>query len=209
VQYAAKKTLFDYAKETLFDPMGFSNEEWMHEDPAGFDNPAYGLRLRPVDMQKFGMLYLNQGCWNGQQLLSKEWISTSFSPWIKSNPARHDTNYGWYWWQDRFASGWIGHTANGWKGQRITVFPRQAIVVTTTEIMEDGSENMVYDTIINRFIRPAIASNSAVPADVAVRTKLQSLLADVWANKNVITGTVEARMVPTVTAKERHRAFMP
>jgi CubicO group peptidase (beta-lactamase class C family) len=163
VEYGTRKSLFDFGKNALFGPMGFSNEEWMHEDPAGFDNPAYGLRLRPVDMQKFGMLYLNHGCWKGQQILSEEWISTSFSPWIKSNPARSEANYGWYWWQDRFSANLVGHTASGWKGQRITVFPSQAVVVTTTAIIEDGSEDKVYRTIVDRFIGPAIAPNPLAP----------------------------------------------
>ncbi len=76
VQYATNQSLLDFAKAALFDPMGFQNEEWMHQDRAGFDNASYGLRLRPVDMQKFGILFLNEGCWDGQQLLSKAWVST-------------------------------------------------------------------------------------------------------------------------------------
>ena len=53
VQHATKQSMLDFAKRTLFSPMDFENVEWMHQDEAGFDNGAYGLRLRPIDMQKF------------------------------------------------------------------------------------------------------------------------------------------------------------
>jgi hypothetical protein len=42
----------------------------------------------------------------------------------KRKPDIREANYGWYWWADR-SSGWVGHTANGWKG-RITVVPDRA-----------------------------------------------------------------------------------
>jgi len=73
VQLATHETLLDFGTQALFDPMGFENEQWMHLDSAGYDNASYGLRLRPIDVQKFGMLFLNNGCWSGQQLIWNEW----------------------------------------------------------------------------------------------------------------------------------------
>jgi CubicO group peptidase (beta-lactamase class C family) len=55
------------------------NYEWMHQDPSGIDNGGYGLRLRPIDMQKFGVLYLNGGVWRGEPLISRSWVERSFS----------------------------------------------------------------------------------------------------------------------------------
>jgi CubicO group peptidase (beta-lactamase class C family) len=80
VQLATHKTLLDFARQVLFDPMGFENEEWMHQDSAGYDNASYGLRLRPIDMQKFGILFLNNGCWSGEQLVSKSGWRPSSRP---------------------------------------------------------------------------------------------------------------------------------
>ena len=73
MQLATHETLLDFGTQALFDPMGFENEQWMHLDSAGYDNASYGLRLRPIDVQKFGMLFLNNGCWSGQQLIWNEW----------------------------------------------------------------------------------------------------------------------------------------
>ena len=122
----------------------------MHEDPAGIDNGAYGRRLRPVDMQKFGLLYLNGGCWEDQQLLPRDWVQLSFEPWIRSQPRLQSPDYGWYWWQRQWEGGWLAHIADGWKGQRIAVFPEQKIVLSMTAIMDSG-EAAAFSEIVGRF----------------------------------------------------------
>ena len=81
------------ARENLFDPMGFINVEWMHPDQSGLDLGAYGLRMRPIDMQKFGILYLDKGVFDGKRLLSKEWIDLVYEPIIKSAASEARANY--------------------------------------------------------------------------------------------------------------------
>ncbi len=73
VQYATGKTALEFAEDRLFGPMGLRNYEWMHQDPSGIDLGGFGLRLRPIDMQKFGVLYLNGGVWRGNALISRSW----------------------------------------------------------------------------------------------------------------------------------------
>ena len=73
VQYATGKTALEFAEDRLFGPMGFRNYEWIHQDPSGIDLGGFGLRLRPIDMQKFGVLYLNGGVWRGNALISRSW----------------------------------------------------------------------------------------------------------------------------------------
>lgn len=50
--------------------------------------------LTPQDMIKIGQLYLNKGKWNGQQIVSSEWIYESTEE--KSN--WNDLKYGLLWW---------------------------------------------------------------------------------------------------------------
>jgi CubicO group peptidase (beta-lactamase class C family) len=209
VQYAARQSLLDFGKKTLFGAMDFQNEEWMHQDRAGIDNASYGLRLRPLDMQKFGILYLNQGCWDGQQLLPKDWVATSFLPWIKSRPGLREPNYGWYWWQDRFASGWIGHSAKGWKGQRITVVPDRQLVVTMTAIVEDDGDDRLYFELFNRFIIPAVDGKRRAGPDANLDARLKLGLNEVWTGKNAISPNTQPRMIPSSRPKELHREFRP
>lgn len=208
IEYSSGMTLLDFANRTLFGPMDFKNQEWMHEDSSGIDNGAYGLRLRPVDMQKFGILYLDEGCWEGKRLLQPEWTRLSFEPWIRSQPGLRDPNYGWYWWQRSWPGGGMAAVADGWKGQRIAVFPEWKMVVTMTAIIESASEeDRVFGDVIGQFAtRLRGSASGSSPPDV--KQKLGQALRRVSASKRV-PAHAEARMIPSVKAKERHAAFNP
>lgn len=217
LEYATGATELELAERYLFGPLEFRNYEWMHEDPSGIDNGAYGLRLRPVDMQKFGILYLNGGAWNGTQLLSREWAEQSFSPWIR-NPARNaglaaGLNYGWYFWTYDYGARWTARVANGWKGQRIAVIPEQRLVVTMTGIIEaqDGDEDGIFRQIIEEYLVPAVAGAPGVPArpDPALRGALADALLQVRNAPSRIAPGVEGRMVPSIAPKEQHHGFQP
>jgi CubicO group peptidase (beta-lactamase class C family) len=206
VQYAVRERLMDFANTALFRPMDFRNSEWMHTDAAGIDNPSYGLRLRPIDMQKFGILYLNQGCWNKSQLLPSEWIRQSFMPWIRNHPTNSLPNYGWFWWTNWRPDGWTEHQANGWKGQRISVFPEKQIVVTMTGIIEDGSEDHVYEHIIKNFVIPSVTS---AENDRGSTAELKAALLEVKQQKNALSAPAEYRMIPSSTSKDPKIPFRP
>jgi CubicO group peptidase (beta-lactamase class C family) len=90
VQYAAGESALELAEAALFGPMGYQNYEWMQQDLSGIDLGGFGLRLRPIDMQKFGILYLNGRTWRGQRLLSRGWVERSFAPWNRSRPESRD-----------------------------------------------------------------------------------------------------------------------
>jgi CubicO group peptidase (beta-lactamase class C family) len=122
----------------------------------GIDLGGYGLRLRPIDMQKFGVLYLNRGMWRGHPLISREWVERSFVPWNHSRPNARDPDYGWFWWAYTTPAGWSTHAAVGWKGQRIAVLPGERLVVTMTAAFEDGAENRIFNELMDQFVLPAI-----------------------------------------------------
>lgn len=210
ISYAAHRTAFEFGQEVLFGPLGFRNVEWMHEDRSGLDLGGYGLRLRPIDMQKLGNLYLANGVWNGRQILSRAWVERSFMPWNRSRPGGR-VDYGWFWWLYDFGPGWTAHVANGWKGQRIAVFRDQDLVLTTTGCIEDAPEEQVFDEMVRRYIVPAVVSgaNSGAnaPRDAAAEAELAALLDEVRRGPPRGKPGMEPRMVPSVEPKERHHAL--
>ncbi len=206
IQHGTGKSEMDFAEETLFGPLGFRNAEWMHQDRAGYDMGSHGLRLRPIDMQKFGILYMNGGVWNGRQIISRTWVERSFQPWIKSSRNR-PANYGWYWWTRNYAPGWDAHEASGWKGQRIIVVPEHRLVVTITGYMEEGY-NEVCDAIMRQYVVTLLQPNQGPLGSAALNTRLSKALMDVH-SENRMPPTPDQRMVPTVKPKEEHRPFDP
>ena len=208
LQYATGKTVLEFAEETLFGPMGFRNEEWLHQDASGLDNGGYGLRLRPIDMQKLGLLYLHHGAWNGRQLISADWVTRSFEPWNRSRPDAAQPDYGWFWWAYDFGPGWSAHVANGWKGQRIAVFPAQDIVLTMTACIEDGSEHALFEELVKKVLMPSVAEGTTAgpPKDPG---DLDALLREVHGGTPRLGDWIEYRMVPSAAPKMKRRPFDP
>ena len=212
VHLATHDTAFDFARKRLFEPMGFRNYEWMHQDPASVDNGGYGLRVRPVDMQKLGLLYLRHGEWKGRQLVPRDWVERSFTPWNRPR-GTGEPSYGSYWWTLRFGPHWTAYSAVGWKGQRITVFPEQDLVVTMTALIEDADETAAFAGLVRRFVVPSVVDGAGGDGpraeDPAVRSVLAARLEELRRGPSRILASTEPRMVPTVARKEVHRSYVP
>jgi CubicO group peptidase (beta-lactamase class C family) len=201
VAYACGKTPLELGEEAIFKPMGFRNYEWMHQDAAGNDNGGYGARLRPIDMQKLGILYLNRGVWNGARLLSEAWIDRAFGAWNKSRPDLPSPNYGWFWWQYDFGKGWLTHAASGWKGQRIAVVPEQEMVVTMTALIENEEEHVFFARLMRRFIVPSLESSTGSDEE------LRQLIDQVGRGPSRLPSHAEWRMVPSAKPKAERRPY--
>ena len=207
---ATRMAAFDFLDQALFQPMGFRNAEWMHVDASGVDNGGYGLRLRPLDMQKLGILYLRGGRWGSRQLLSKSWVERSFTPWIKTYEGPGEPNYGWYWWTRWFPSGWKALAAEGWKGQVIWIFPAQDVVVTITSYLEK-EEAATLRRVLTDFLIPAVERGRGRKAsqDAETRQELAATLAALQREPLRHPPHPEPRMLPSPKAREKRTRFRP
>lgn len=67
------KSTCDYLLDRLFNPLNFREVAWS-VCPLGFNIGASSLYIRADDAVKLGELYLRNGVWNGERLISREWI---------------------------------------------------------------------------------------------------------------------------------------
>ncbi len=116
----------DYANESLFGPLGIRNVSWP-SDPQGNNHGWGDLRLAPLDMARLGYLYLNEGAWNGEQIVPAEWVNRSTQKQVSLDEGE---GYGYQWWVSGNITGL--YEARGRGGQRISVWPEKNIVVVTT-----------------------------------------------------------------------------
>lgn len=123
VQKRVGCNLVDYLMPRLFQPLGVKRPTW-EVDPLGRTFGASGLMLALPEMHKLGLLYLQQGRWNGQQLLSPEWIRESSRKQVDNG----EEGYGYLFWRGRYNS----FRADGLYGQYSIVLPDQEAVITTT-----------------------------------------------------------------------------
>lgn len=115
IHKAIKTDLHNYANEYLFSQIGI-DVKWNYCDPQGLIPVDMCLTTR--DMAKFGQLYLQNGCWNGQQVINKEWIEKS-----RKN---YGNNYGYLWWIDEDT-----YFASGAGGSLIWVIPKEGMVIAS------------------------------------------------------------------------------
>lgn len=67
--------LCDYRMPSLFSKLGFKEVAWS-KCPMGYSMGATGLYTSSEDMAKLGQVYLDGGKYNGEQIVSKQWVDT-------------------------------------------------------------------------------------------------------------------------------------
>ncbi len=92
VKKVTGKTIKVYLKETVFKPMGISSVVW-DTDKSGNLQGMAGCGLKGKDLAKLGQLMLNDGSWNGKQILSKSFVDEAVKPALGPNSA-----CGLLWW---------------------------------------------------------------------------------------------------------------
>lgn len=136
----------DFAEQYLFKPLGISADKWM-TDPAGLPYGAGGFNLMPRDMAKLGYLYLRKGQWDGQQIISPEWVETSTQPHADVDVNAH-FGYGYHWFT---VPEMEGYAALGGGGQVILVIPKSDLVIVTTARTEESLFEL-----FDKYILPAV-----------------------------------------------------
>ncbi len=129
------RTIDDFARENLCEPLGITRFEWVGPGTWTPDNPAAmsGLRLTARDLTKIGAIYLNGGRWNGRQVVPEEWVRRSGQRVVAEISEWDDGGlwgYGYQWWVGDLATGQrvVAGVGNG--GQRLFVLPDEDLVVT-------------------------------------------------------------------------------
>jgi len=181
-----------YAREKLFHPLGITQEYWM-TDYTGLTLGYTHLYLRPLDMAKLGFLYLNNGAWDGEQIVPAEWVNTSTQALYRIYPD-FDYYYGYQWWIHP-STGY--YFANGWGGQVIAVVPDydMVIVFTGSDFVYEPTDHLINDFILPSATTPPIvvpndfpmiqeAINNAVEGDT-VLVKSGTYYEHVVVNKTV------------------------
>lgn len=106
-----------YLKRRLFDPLGI--KEWFWKtSPAGEADTEGGLYLTAQGLARIGVLFLDQGRWNGTQILSSDWVTESTYPHVPNTSSESTIAYGYQWWIRKHENGKVqAFGAFGFGGQ--------------------------------------------------------------------------------------------
>ncbi len=146
LQNVTGQTTLAYAQDKLFNFLGIENLSW-DIDSQGIYYGGHSLCLSSQDMAKFGFLYLNNGTWDGHQIVPENWVSISTSQYNYTVDSRE---YGYLFWLNPELE---HYAANGFLGQRILVFPKYQFVAVVT--------SPVYKTV---YLIPILVSDYLIPS---------------------------------------------
>ena len=176
VQKVTGQKVIDYLRPRLFEPLGITGIIW-EESPSGINTGGWGLSLKTEDMAKFGLLFLNDGVWNGKQVLPEGWVKEATTKRITKEYTTPEMPRDKDWYQGYCYQMWRcrhnAYRADGANGQYIIMIPDYNTVVVTTAQCKDMAKEI--DQIWD-YILPALQNGpSGAKADKALKERLQNL----------------------------------
>jgi CubicO group peptidase (beta-lactamase class C family) len=125
-----------FPREALLDRIGMYHT-FPETDPFGNYILSSQVYSTPRDLARFGLLFLNDGVWNGERILPEGWVaySTRQAPTQDPRSRSDGWGYGAQWW----LLGTDSYTSAGRRGQFATVVPSRGVVVVRTGLDPEPS----------------------------------------------------------------------
>lgn len=179
VQKVTGQRVLEYLTPRLFEPLGITGADW-ETDPKGINTGGWGLRVRTEDIAKFAQLFLQNGKWQGRQVLPAGWVAEASKAHIIQHPeyskAKRDSSdweqgYGYQMWRCRNNA----YRGDGAFGQYAIVMPEQDAVIAITSETADmqGELDLVWKILLPAMQKGKLPANKE--ADQALQQKLAGL----------------------------------
>lgn len=148
------KEIPDYEMRSFgFEDLFGKNVKGWVKDPNSNSTGGWGLTMTPRDMARFGFLYLNNGMWNDQQIISNTWVDESTSPHSETQINKSIAKYGYLWWLHE-EEGTFAYLALGDGGNVICCIPEKDLIVAiASEFIVNPRDRW---TLIKERIIPAV-----------------------------------------------------
>ncbi len=155
IKNAANMNIDEFSGKYLFDPLSIDQHYWEYINSGEISTPST-IYLKPRDMLKIGLLFLNKGVWESKQIITDLWVATSTESFVDN--VRWGSGYSFLWWSHQFElrSGMRLKMfyACGWGGQYIMVLPELNTVIVFTGANYQTERPPI--EILEEYILPAI-----------------------------------------------------
>lgn len=162
IQLVSGLSFDQYLQTYLLTPLNITSKDFWSLDGQLHSGSALYLKTR--DMAKFGQLFLDGGIWNGERIISQEWVEQSTIQRVDLNQSG-TVGYGYQWWMRQFQ---VGQQilkcfyASGYGGQFIYVFPEINLVIAMTgsAYLDGQSDERDIRTILEQSILPSFINGN-------------------------------------------------
>lgn len=140
-----------FAHRHYLDPLDMRAEHW-GQDPQGIFSGGFNLYLTPRELAKFGLLHLQGGSWQGEQVVPRSWTESAVEYLYDVGEGYA---YGYYWWLTWFA-GYEVHIAWGYGGQLVYVIPALDLGVVFTTDTHDYQPDYDGGSVVANYVIAAV-----------------------------------------------------
>ncbi|TPN88820.1 serine hydrolase domain-containing protein [Aquimarina algicola] len=160
-------TAEDFIKNELLDKLEITNYNWHKNEETGLPEAGWRTEMTSRAMLKFGILALNKGKWNGQQLISEAFITKAMSKVVDTGDNAiyfggckgvSNEGYGYFWWNANLEyedKRYYCPNAQGGGGQFIILIEELDLIVVATghNNFYPNTLRMTADRILPAFIK--------------------------------------------------------
>ncbi len=148
IRRATGKSLVDLLGEKLIGPLGYEQAPYYITDGEGVAFALGGLNITTRDYARMGQMFLQNGEWQGQQIVPEDWVAVSTVPSAKTESGKY--KYGYHWWMPTDATDGE-FLARGIYGQYVYINQPEGVVIVVTSADRKFREAGVADQNIDMF----------------------------------------------------------
>ncbi|MFI5799152.1 serine hydrolase domain-containing protein [Streptomyces sp. NPDC051677] len=173
LQRVTGQSLTAYLRPRLLDPLGIGEVAWL-TGRSGRELGFSGLHGTTDAIARLGQLYLDEGVWEGERLLSREWVAEATREQVATAPGTAadadrldwDRGYGFQFWRSRH-----GYRGDGAYGQFCLVLPEYDAVIATTAATNDMQAllTLVWEHLLPAFRPQPLTGREDADAALAQR----------------------------------------
>lgn len=156
LEKATGETVDEFFKRTLFDPLQISTWHWSRS-PTGEYMTGGGLRLRTRDLAKIGQMLINEGMWEEQQVIARNWVVKATAPSVRANEQQQ---YGYQFWKRDWKTSCSSTPASymsGNGGNNVVLIPElEAVIVLTRQHYGQRGMHQQSTRLIEEYVLPAL-----------------------------------------------------
>ncbi len=139
--------LSEYLENKLFGPLGIYNYHF-EKSPTEIEKGGWGLYILPEDFAKIGQLVLQNGVWDGKQIISENWIKDSTAKQITTPEFCGDFDYGYQIWTGENSNSFL---FNGMFGQNVWGFKDSGVLIVSNAGNNELFQQSTYYKIVNKY----------------------------------------------------------
>ncbi len=160
------ESMVSFLEKRLFIPMGITDILW-ERSSEGIEKGGWGLYIRAEDIAKLGQLVLNGGVWNGQQLISRAYLTAATTAHVTPPVETGEFDYGYQIWVGRRENTFL---FNGMLGQNVLGYRDSGILIVTNAGADTDYQEGRFFEIVSRYFGGAFPER--LPEDTEARARL-------------------------------------